>query len=185
MAVSGTISPGNSPGTLVITNGDLTWNAGGSYDWEIYDIDDGPGTGWDHIDVTGGTLLFSGLAAETPFNINLLSLSALPDTAGSLTGFNPAANYSWTILTAGSAISGFDPSHFFLNTSGFDPYNSYGGSFSLAANGKQFEPPLHRLRHPHPRTRHLARRRVSSPSPLSSINVVAKPAPSFRAAITG
>ncbi len=135
VAVSGTISPGNSPGTLVITNGDLTWNAGGSYDWEIYDIDDGPGTGWDHIDVTGGTLLFSGLAAETPFNINLLSLSALPDTAGSLTGFNSAANYSWTILTAGSAISGFDPSHFFLNTSGFDPYNSYGGSFSLAVSG--------------------------------------------------
>ncbi|MEX1111798.1 MAG: autotransporter-associated beta strand repeat-containing protein, partial [Chthoniobacterales bacterium] len=135
LAVSGTVSPGNSPGTLVITNGDLTWNAGGNYDWEIYDIDDGPGTGWDHIDITGGTLLFSGLGAETPFNINLLSLSALPDTAGPLTGFNPAANYSWTILTASSAISGFDPAHFFLNTSGFAPYNPYGGAFSLVANG--------------------------------------------------
>jgi autotransporter-associated beta strand protein len=136
VAVSGTISPGNSPGTLVITNGNLTWNAGGSYDWDIYDIDDGPGTGWDHIDVTGGTLLFSGLSAETPFNINLLSLFALPDTAGPLTGFNPAANYSWTILTAGSAIAGFDPAHFFLNTAGFAPYNPYDGSFSLVASGQ-------------------------------------------------
>jgi hypothetical protein len=59
----------------------------------------------------------------------------LPDTAGPLTGFNPAANYSWTILTASSAISGFDPAHFFLNTSGFAPYNPYGGSFSLTASG--------------------------------------------------
>ena len=135
VAVSGTISPGNSPGTLVITNGDLTWNAGGSYDWEIYDIDGGPGAGWDHIDVTGGTLLFSGLTAETPFNINLLSLSALPDTAGPLTGFNPGSNYSWTILTASNVISGFDPTWFNINNTGFAPYNPYGGSFSLVASG--------------------------------------------------
>lgn len=135
VAVSGTISPGNSPGTLVITNGDLTWNAGGSYDWEIYDTDDGPGLGWDKIDVTGGTLLFSGLSAETPFNINLRSLSALPSTAGQLAGFNAATNYSWTILSTSNSISGFDASWFNINTTGFAPYNPYGGSFSLVANG--------------------------------------------------
>jgi autotransporter-associated beta strand protein len=135
VAVRGTISPGDSPGTLVITNGDLTWNVGGSYDWEIYDIDDGPGIGWDHLDITGGTLLFSGLSAETPFNINLLSLSALPNTAGPLGGFNSAANYAWTIVSATSSITGFDASFFNLNTAGFDPYNTYGGQFSLATSG--------------------------------------------------
>jgi autotransporter-associated beta strand protein len=136
IAVSGTIRPGDSPGTLVLTNGDLTWNAGGSYDWEIYDTDDGPGIGWDKIDVVGGTLLFNGLAAQTPFNINLLSLSALPSTAGPLAGFNAGSNYSWTILSTSNAISGFNASYFNLNTTGFAPYNPYGGSFSLVANGK-------------------------------------------------
>jgi len=108
---------------------------GGSYDWEIYNVDDGPGLGWDKIDVVGGTLLFNGLTALTPFNINLLSLSALPSTAGSLAGFNAGTNYSWTILTASNAIAGFDPTWFQINTTGFAPYNPYGGFFSLVVNG--------------------------------------------------
>jgi autotransporter-associated beta strand protein len=136
LAISGTVRPGESPGALVLTNGDLSWNAGGSYDWEIYDTDDGPGIGWDHIDVAGGTLLFNGLGAETPFNINILSLSTLPSTAGPLSGFAPGSNYTWTILTASNAISGFNASYFNLNTTGFAPYNPYSGSFSLVANGK-------------------------------------------------
>ena len=136
VAVSGAISPGQSPGTLVITNGDLTWNAGGDYNWEIYNPDGGAGVGWDHLDITGGTLLFSGLSAQTPFNINLLSLSALPNTAGPLAGFNPAASYAWTIASATSSINGFNPNFFNVNTAGFDPYNVYGGQFSLITSGK-------------------------------------------------
>jgi autotransporter-associated beta strand protein len=136
LALSGTVRPGSSPGSLVLTNGDFTWNAGGSYDWEIYDINDGPGLGWDHIDVAGGTLLFNGLSAGTPFNINILSLTTLPSTAGPLAGFAPDSNYTWTILTTSNAITGFNASHFNLNTAGFAPYNPYGGAFSLVANGK-------------------------------------------------
>ena len=138
LCVDGTIAPGNSPGTLTITDGNHTWAAGGSYDWQIFDVDDGPGVGWDSIDLTNGSLLFSGLSVETPFTINIFSLSALPDTQGVLAGFNPAADYAWSILSAANAISGFNASYFTLNTSSFATSNNLnGGIFSLETQGNQ------------------------------------------------
>ncbi len=135
VALEGNISPGNSPGTLTITGGDLTWNAGGSYDWEIFDLAGGPGTGWDTIDIADGALLFSGLSLETPFIINIFSLSGLPSTGGALAGFDRTADYTWSILSAASPIAGFNPSHFTLNTAAFTTYNDIGqGVFSLEAN---------------------------------------------------
>ena len=132
-----TISPGNSPGELTI-NGDLTWGGGGSYDWEILSLADGPGTGWDLIAV-GDELLFSSLSSTNKFNINLFSLSGA-NTAGALTNFNYATNYTWTILSAGTNIAGFDASHFNLNTSGFTANNTlHGGLFSLSVDGKDFQ----------------------------------------------
>lgn len=135
VALEGNISPGNSPGTLTITGGDLTWSAGASYDWEIFDLAGNPGTGWDTIDIADGALLFSGLSLETPFIINIFSLSALPATAGALAGFDRTANYEWSILSANAPISGFNPSRFTLNTAAFTTYNDIGqGVFSLEAN---------------------------------------------------
>ena len=128
-----TISPGTSPGELTI-NGDLTWSGGGNYDWEILSLADGPGTGWDLITV-GDELLFSSLSSTNKFNINLFSLSGA-STAGALTNFNYATNYTWTILTASNNIAGFDAGNFNLNTAGFTAYNDlHGGLFSLAVDG--------------------------------------------------
>ena len=138
LRIDGTVAPGNSPGTLTITNGNHTWAAGGSYDWQIFDLDDGPGIGWDFIDITSGSLLFSGLSLATPFTINIFSLSGLPDTQGVLAGFNPASDYAWSILSAANPISGFNPTHFTLNTSAFTTYNSLnGGLFSLEARDNE------------------------------------------------
>jgi hypothetical protein len=130
--------PGNSPGTLTITNGNYTWAAGASYDWQIFDLDDGAGIGWDFIDITDGPLLFSGLSLATPFTINIFSLSELPDTQGMLAGFNPAADHAWSILSAANPIGGFNPAHFTLNTSAFTAQNSLNGVvFSLEAQGNE------------------------------------------------
>ena len=138
LRIDGTIAPGSSPGTLTIANGNHTWAAGGSYDWQIFDLDDGPGIGWDFIDITSGSLLFSGLSLATPFTINIFSLFELPDTQGVLAGFNPASDYAWSILSAANPISGFNPAHFTLNTSAFTTYNSLnGGLFSLEARSNQ------------------------------------------------
>jgi len=132
----GTLAPGNSPGTM--TNvGNLTWSGGGNYDWEIFNTTNGPGVGWDFIDVTG-QLLFSGISSTNRFNINIYSLSSITpsDTLGPLAGWNPAANSSWTILSAGSGIVGFDANYFTLNLGNFTNNNALdGGLFTLAAQG--------------------------------------------------
>lgn len=135
LRIDGTIAPGSSPGTLTITNGNHTWAAGGSYDWQIFNVSGlaGQTNTWDLIDVTG-QLLFSGLSATNRFSINIHSLSALPNTNGALLGWNPNNNYSWTILTAGSPITGFNAANFSLNLANFTNFNSLGsGLFSLAA----------------------------------------------------
>ena len=138
LRIDGTIAPGNSPGMLTITNGNHTWAAGGSYDWQIFDLDGGSGVGWDFIDITSGSLLFSGLSLATPFTINIFSLSELPDTQGVLAGFNPASDYAWSILSAANPISGFNSAHFTLNTSAFTSHNSLnGGLFSLEARDNE------------------------------------------------
>ncbi|MFM8655899.1 MAG: beta strand repeat-containing protein [Chthoniobacterales bacterium] len=137
----GTISPGNSPGTLNVT-GNVTWNPDANYNWQIYNATGAAGStnGWDFLNVTG-SLNLSNLSVGSEFNINLWSLSGIsPDTNGSAVNFNPNQNYTWTILTAAGGIGGFDPSYFKVNvfatngTGGF--LNSLaGGAFSMGVSG--------------------------------------------------
>lgn len=133
-----TIAPGNSPGTLTI-NGDLTWNGGGVYEWEIFNLDGPAGTSWDLIEVTG-QLLFANISSTNRFSIDIFSLSGLPATAGPLPGWNPLASTNWTILSAAGGISGFDPNNFTLNLANFTNNNSLsGGLFSLATEGNNLK----------------------------------------------
>lgn len=131
-----TIAPGNSPGTLTNT-GDLTWSGGGFYDWEIFNVAGvaGATNTWDLIRVTD-QLLFSSISSSNTFSINIFSLSGLPSTLGPLSGWNPANNYSWTILSTTNGIVGFDPGYFTLNLGNFTNNNTLGGGlFSLAMQG--------------------------------------------------
>ena len=122
----GTIAPGNSPGTLSIT-GNLVWNNGGNYDWEIFNLADSPGTNWDLINVSG-SLDLTNLAG--PFNINVLSLSGT-NTPGALAGFDNTASYAWKILASGAAIGSFSTNKFAINAAGFTTYNPNSGLFAL------------------------------------------------------
>ena len=96
---NGRISPGNSVGILTV-NPSLTFNAGGSYLWEISSTNAGTaGTGWDLINVnnvgTGdGTLT---LPSSGNFTVNGLAIGGLTFD-GSL---NYAGNY-FQIVAAGS-----------------------------------------------------------------------------------
>lgn len=121
----GTIAPGNSPGTLSIT-GNLVWNSGANYDWEILNLADAPGTNWDLINVSGA-LDLTNIAG--PFNINLYTLSGT-NTFGSLAGFTSTASYAWKILAAGTAIGSFSTNKFTINTANFVNDIS-GGLFAL------------------------------------------------------
>lgn len=117
IAEGGFLAPGNSPGTLTITNG-TTWANGGSYDWEIFSLTDAPGTSWDWLQVTGGTLDLTGITTTNGFTINLITLSGLTQQ-GALAGFDPTANYSNWLIASAPTISGFSSSLFNLNSSQF------------------------------------------------------------------
>ncbi len=135
----GTIAPGDSPGTLTITNG-LTWAGGGNYNWQIFGVSGiaGQTNTWDLIDVTGGTWDINGLSSANKFNINLWSLSGLPDTTGAVAGFDAAQNYSWMILASGGLSGTFNTNLFNINTSAINGTGGFVGAtglFSLAVDG--------------------------------------------------
>jgi autotransporter-associated beta strand protein len=117
------LSPGNSPGTLLV--GNVDFQDGGAYLWEINSLTGSQGgdPGWDWIDGSGGELNLVGLSVNG-FTLQIDSLGALDD-------WDTNGTYSWTIASFDS-ISGFDAANFFLDTSSFsDENNTLGGSFSL------------------------------------------------------
>jgi autotransporter-associated beta strand protein len=134
----GTLSPGNSPGTLTYDGADLIFNDGGNFNWQILDATGVAGTGYDtNSIINGGVLDLSALTGAPDFNINLWSLSSTsPDVNGDATNFDNTANFTWTLVSTPTAILNFDASDFTINvsaingTSGFS--NTLNGSFSVA-----------------------------------------------------
>ncbi|NCF13390.1 MAG: PEP-CTERM sorting domain-containing protein, partial [Verrucomicrobiaceae bacterium] len=115
------LSPGNSPGTMTVDN--LTWTDGGTYLWEINNLNGGQGvdSGWDFISITN-TFDLSGIT--TNFDIDITSL-----TLGNAPGF--ADGFSWAgleygdsfgttfIIATANSITGFEAGDFLLDDSGF------------------------------------------------------------------
>jgi autotransporter-associated beta strand protein len=129
----GVISPGDGPGTL--TSGSQTWEPGGTYHWEINDATGATGTATDWLNIAGDLVLST--SAGTPFTIEVTSLT-LANVAGPAANFDPAADYTWTLATATSPITGFDPSHFIIDTSGFA--NAPGSDhFTLSTSGPNLQ----------------------------------------------
>lgn len=134
--VSGTLTPGNSPGLL--STGSQEWRPGGNYNWQVVDCAGLAGAGYDSISVTG-SLDLSSLTAGS-FAINLWSLSATgPDVNGDAANFNASASASWTLVSTTGGITGFNASSFVVNTAaangtaGFS--NTTDGTFSVAKVG--------------------------------------------------
>jgi autotransporter-associated beta strand protein len=135
-----TVSPGASPGTLTF-GGNLLWNSGGSYNWQMLSATGTAGqtSTWDLITV-GGTLDI-GATSASPFAVNLWTLSSIaPDVSGSASGFNPAQNYTWRIASAAGGITGFAADKFVIGVSSTNGTGGFandlaGGTFSLAQSG--------------------------------------------------
>ncbi len=119
----GTIAPGNSAG--IITTGNMTWNGGGIYNWELASANGTAGTGWDLI-TSSGNLTINANAGDQ-FIINAST------TNGS--GFDPnVKNASWKIAEFAGGISGFDPLAFTINPTGFENLPSMY-AFGITSNG--------------------------------------------------
>lgn len=135
---TGTLSPGSSPGTFTQDGGTLQLDAGGDLNWQILDATGVAGTGYDTVGlINGATLDLSLLTSLNPYQINLWSLSSAgPDVNGNALNFDDTLDYSWTLFSTGSVISGFNESLFQINsgsfngTSGFS--NPFTGSFGVA-----------------------------------------------------
>jgi autotransporter-associated beta strand protein/T5SS/PEP-CTERM-associated repeat protein len=129
LTLAGTVSPGASPGT--ISAGNTTFASGGSYTWEINNAIGVSGINYDLLSITGSLSITA--TSGSPFAINLTSLLG-NNTAGPVINFNSTQNYSYTIATTTSGITGFSPSAFTLNTAGFTNALN-GGTWSLAQSG--------------------------------------------------
>ena len=129
-----TIAPGNSPGTLTV-DGNVTWQAGGNYNWQLVDALGTAGTGWDTLAISG-VLDLTALSSVNPFNLNLWSLSSAEATTGDAQNFDSGGNFSWTIATAAGGITGFDSDDYIIYSEAINGTNGFtndlgGGSFSL------------------------------------------------------
>lgn len=141
----GTGSPGNSPGTMNV-DGNLVWNGGGNYNWQIHDVlgTAGAPVGWDLYDVTG-TLDLTALTIGSKFDINLWSLSGIsPDVSGNAVNFNPGQNYTWVIVATDLGVIGFDADFFKINvvaTNGTDGFSNarLGGVFGVQVSGNDLQ----------------------------------------------
>jgi autotransporter-associated beta strand protein len=135
----GTISPGNSPGTLTQDGGTLQLGANANLNWQVYAATAAAGTGYDTVSLTNGaTLDLSLLDSSNPYNINLWSLSSISpvDVNGDAIGFNNTQNYTWTIFSTDATISGFNPNLFNIMTAANNGTSGFsndlgGGSFAI------------------------------------------------------
>jgi fibronectin-binding autotransporter adhesin len=141
VTVAGTLSPGNSPGAL--STGSEVWTNGGGFNWQLYNATGTAGVAYDTISITGGldlTALTSG-----NFSINLWTLSAVgPDSNGNAINFVNTSNYTWTLVSTTSGITGFSAGNFAINvganngTTGFSNPLA-GGAFSVSVSGNDLQ----------------------------------------------
>ncbi len=138
VVANGTLSPGSSPGTLTQDGGVLQLGLNGDLNWQVHNASGTAGSGYDTVNlINGATLDLSLLTTSNAYNINLWSLSGLgPDVNGNAINFNNTLNYSWTLFSTGTAITGFDASDFAINTGAFNGTTGFsnalgGGAFSV------------------------------------------------------
>ncbi|MBT9504222.1 MAG: autotransporter-associated beta strand repeat-containing protein [Burkholderiaceae bacterium] len=127
----GTFSPGNSPG-LAIVNGFII-GEGGSYRYELNDVNGAPGVGYDYVDNLGELTIEAGTTPSTQFRLEIATLN-LGNTAGQALNFDPSKLQDFVLIHSALGITGFDANVFKIDTSAFlNPIN--GGTFSVYAQG--------------------------------------------------
>lgn len=104
----GTVSPGNSPGTM--TDDNTTWGASGKYEWQINDLSADQASG--HTGTAGGGVGHDGwdlwnvgtLTFVPGFVIEAHSIT-VGDADAAIANFNAAQHYQWEIATSNGNFS--------------------------------------------------------------------------------
>lgn len=127
IAEGGTLSPGNSPGTLRAAS--TTLESGGTYRWEFSSFLGTAGTDWDLLDITGILNVTSSAAA--PFLIDIVSL--LP-TSGQPPDLSTPLQF--VIATASMGIIGFSADKFLVQAGSLPAYAA-GGVWGIQQSSNQ------------------------------------------------
>jgi hypothetical protein len=122
------LAPGAGVGAL--TTVAQTWGNGGRFQLELTNADGAPGLGWDVVNLTGALDL---TANNGGFVLELRTLSA-GGSAGWMSGFNPAQDYTWKFADTTGGLLNFAAAAFTIDTTGFlNTWN--GGSFFITQSG--------------------------------------------------
>ena len=99
----------NTPmiGNLTLSSGNMRWNGGAGYVWQISSATGNAGTDWDYINSTSSSLTVNA-SESNKFKIFVSQLN--------LSNFNYSSNYTWSIGTF-SSITGFRKKYFDVITS--------------------------------------------------------------------
>ncbi len=119
---AGVLSPGDDAAAAIFTASRADFADGGTYLFNLNEVATGAGVGWDLLSLTGVGTPNASLdvtAGTGGFRINL---------TGPGTGFDDGVSQVFKMVDA-DAVTGFDPSDFVIDTSGFAP--AYAGTFSV------------------------------------------------------
>ena len=137
--LAGVSGPSSIPAIGTLTFGgstSLTFGQGGNFNFGITDAAGAAGTGYSTVNVAGSLAITA--TSGSPFNISLYSFAPGTDTANATqaANFNASSGYAWILVSSSTGITGFSPSSFALNTSGFlNPTGS--GGFYVTQNGNE------------------------------------------------
>ncbi|HEY4301027.1 MAG TPA: PEP-CTERM sorting domain-containing protein [Candidatus Didemnitutus sp.] len=126
------VSPGDIIGNLTFSNG-LTLGVNGKMEMEVKTAGGAAGTGYDVVNVSGGTLNITSSTAS-PFVIYLYSIN-LSGTAGAVADFNSSTGYSWVLFNS-TSLTNFAANKFQIDTTNFANLLD-GGAFSIVESGNQ------------------------------------------------
>jgi len=125
------LSPGTSPGALAET-GTQTWAGGGTYVWEVDQVDastvlqpgKGADPGYDFLNITGTLAITATSDSGDKYIIDVNGLLHATHALGAVGDWDNTKSYTWVIATASDGISGFNADKFDIRTGNFTANNA-------------------------------------------------------------
>lgn len=124
----------NSGGAIAVSStlsgGTATFNGGSTYFWALTDAS-GNTAGTNHgiLNITGGLAL----SATSGNRITIAPITFNGSSPGSAANFDPTQNYSFTLATTTTGITGFDATAFAFSMTNFQ--NAYTGTWAVGTSG--------------------------------------------------
>lgn len=125
---AGVFSPGDDTQAATFTASRADFADGGTYLFNLNDVNSTPGSGWDLLTLDG-----SDATANANLDVTAGTGGFTIDIDGDGSGFDPSQNYAFTMVSAAD-VTNFEPGDFVVDSTGFAP-DLAGGTFDVQADG--------------------------------------------------